>query len=894
MEGAIEGQQDILVPFSTVTCDQQKLYILTLPESGNKRPRKWCFGNQIEEILYGTRGNSNLWFLLQELGLDDSGRVLDSKTYGQHHLSQEEFKEVIRIFNAYRRSIDPLIGVAKKCNVLPKGVCATLAMTKGHKQLLRSLGQSVPEEWERLEQQAKNSANDEVDLNLDDQIAADKDTGTLEESYNIAIQDELLQFDTFEAASVDEERLTTQNYALSAEQQSPKLKKQLEAFKEYRTTVLNSARTGSNVQNITVQGNISCLLRFLGWSSTYGGMSSPIDMDIFRDANCRKLIDDYTTWLQTERQISFSSIANYINGLMQVMLYLSAETGDVPSEMEECYAAAFNLRSQAQSAAMEDLLWKEKHPQWLSWDDCQLTRQTCLKKYESVVADPHANREQKLEISKELVLLCLLTILPPDRVGVTRKLSDSTLRKTESGWVIDLTKERRGHKTSRFTGPTITKVSDITTPFLEKMFELEQSQHNTFEFTEEGEGSPNRTSRRYIFSKGHPTRCFSESEWSAHVKNVFCKHSPGGKKVPPKLLRSIFITALKSSAGVNEELKQSVASHMKHHMDTQGSDHYDVEFHQRLTQKAVDWCESYAKTWIQQQEAHVDDSVMDTEHTPVTSPSKKRKGNAPTQTAIPVTPMSDPQKDESSPSEGTIELILGATPQTDESVRFHIQWEGHAHLKDWHQSLDTETSKASLRGITVFERCVLELNDGKHKKLCVVSAYNEDTAFHELRLANGVSIEMEMHTCTLSSGGSKVAWKIVQTDIQSVLYTDAVMNWTSTPALKACKVDWADGSCFPDFSSSRTVLLNLQAQHVFTMESTPTQCESLAKLCQWLKSSLARELVTVRFEAEKLQSSFLEGSLILDALKVILSVDELTLSKWKRSLKQKNTVDALI
>ena len=106
-------------------------------------------------------------------------------------------------------------------------------------------------------------------------------------------------------------------------------------------------------------------------------------MDVFKDGNCRKLIDEYTSWLQTERQISFGSIANYLNGLMQVMLYLSAETmgdQDVTSEMEESYAAAFNLRSQSQSAAMQDLLWKEKHPQWLGWADCQATRQNAMSR----------------------------------------------------------------------------------------------------------------------------------------------------------------------------------------------------------------------------------------------------------------------------------------------------------------------------------------------------------------------------------------------------------------------------------------------------------------------------------------------------------------------------------
>ena len=135
--------------------------------------------------------------------------------------------------------------------------------------------------------------------------------------------------------------------------------------------------------------------------------------------------------------------------------------------------------------------------------------------------------------------------------------------------------------TALVAGPTITRISEITRPYLGKLQQLKDSDDNTFEFTEEGEGPENRTSRKYLFCKGHSTRCYSDSDWGAYVKHVFGKYSPGGKTPPPKLLRSIFITTLRGSSDVTEELRASVAQHMKHQIDTQGSDHYDVEFHQR-------------------------------------------------------------------------------------------------------------------------------------------------------------------------------------------------------------------------------------------------------------------------------------------------------------------------
>ena len=40
---------------------------------------------------------------------------------------------------------------------------------------------------------------------------------------------------------------------------------------------------------------------------------------------------------------------------------------------------------------------------------------------------------------------------------------------------------------------------------------------------------------------------------------------------------------------------QAAATAMKHSLDTQASDAYDLETHTRLTDKAFDWCESYAQ-----------------------------------------------------------------------------------------------------------------------------------------------------------------------------------------------------------------------------------------------------------------------------------------------------------
>ena len=80
-------------------------------------------------------------------------------------------------------------------------------------------------------------------------------------------------------------------------------------------------------------------------------------------------------------------------------------------------------------------------------------------------------------------MLCLLTVLPPDRVGVTRKLSiGDTLKHDEHrGWFIDLTKERQ-HKTAKFYGPAMTALPKIVSDSIDVLLDLRKG--NGMEFDE--------------------------------------------------------------------------------------------------------------------------------------------------------------------------------------------------------------------------------------------------------------------------------------------------------------------------------------------------------------------------------------------------------------------------
>ena len=90
----------------------------------------------------------------------------------------------------------------------------------------------VAEEWLRLEQHAANEAAGEVDLLLEEQLKEDEETISLEQSFEIAIQDEMNEFENLDVPD-DEKKELARNYALK--RPSVDLQQQLQAFEEFRT-----------------------------------------------------------------------------------------------------------------------------------------------------------------------------------------------------------------------------------------------------------------------------------------------------------------------------------------------------------------------------------------------------------------------------------------------------------------------------------------------------------------------------------------------------------------------------------------------------------------------------------------------------------------------------------
>ncbi len=123
------------------------------------------------------------------------------------------------------------------------------------------------------------------------------------------------------------------------------------------------------------------------------------------------------------------------------------------------------------------------------------------------------------------------------------RLNHTLKKKAVGGYMIDLSKQRDGHKTSRFYGPFAASLPDALTPVLDKYCAV-------LEFDDIGETGP------YLFHppQGSIDRAMESSAWSQWVSRCFQRHA--GVAIAPKTLRSIFMYA-HSSPLANTRPRQS-------------------------------------------------------------------------------------------------------------------------------------------------------------------------------------------------------------------------------------------------------------------------------------------------------------------------------------------------
>ena len=121
----------------------------------------------------------------------------------------------------------------------------------------------------------------------------------------------------------------------------------------YRTSTFSARRQGGAVKSISAEHDKMCLLRFYGFiartNRTPEGALLYLPFMIRNDI--ADLAQQYAEWLQATQRCKFSSIANYLNGLVSIVSYCYANLApeDAVLQMEpNPLQQLINLRAQAE------------------------------------------------------------------------------------------------------------------------------------------------------------------------------------------------------------------------------------------------------------------------------------------------------------------------------------------------------------------------------------------------------------------------------------------------------------------------------------------------------------------------------------------------------------------
>lgn len=815
-------------------------------------------------------------------------RRLSKSSVADYGVSLPQFHAVMSLFNDWSRQVDPLISLkAREVSLVPKQIACTVSLHRTVRRLeavriLSALGQPIPRHLQERQERLEHEEAGELNLSLPDEDDARE--LEVDELFEIALNTELVEDfdDAGECAAevVAADRSIGRHYAL--QKPSQVLASQLEQLKQYRCKVLNASRGSSRVTEITADADISTMNRFLGWAS-HSFKPSRLDFSIFRCAEIRPMIESFCEWLINDRKCSYGTVAGYCNSLLTLAQFAIME---IHEELDEAtddavVEALFNLRSQSESQYKDDRRYKPRDANWLSWEEAQETRMKALASFNEVktAGRTQPQRERRLRLAEDCAILAFLTLQPPDRVGVIRRLAlHETLLQDEDEWVIDLTKFR--HKTSKFYGPAITTCSAQVGEAVEVFLKLEGRCPGvaSMEFTER-DPAVNRADKEYLFhTTAGVNRCYSSQHWTARVKECFREHSPRSTPTPPKLLRSSFIVALRDSDHGCSELRKSAANAMKHSVSTQSSDVYDKATHDRLNRKAFSWCEEFARNHehCQEQDGAEAAEAADMGH------GSKRPADRDVHTNVHMKKQASvtvPEED----SEYEIEFIRGCRMAAGDEPEYDIVWRGWAG-GTWWQRLPPTKVAAVMGDLEFYHNRVIEVTTASgDNQLAVMTGF--DAGEWSLTYGNG-------DVCKLVVGTT--LWRLADQRDTTCIKTDALLDW-GDKELADARASWGDGSEYPNYDDAKSVVLALHEQSIYANDQKAV--DSLQMLCDFLKAPLKHQQMVMVNLCDDLMSPWLFGSLVRDSFEVVKSaISDPKKMPWGRNRRQNasNTLDSLI
>ena len=485
-------------------------------------------------------------------------------------ITQDDFSDLLGVYRKYVADAVDGAGKVRQVTLVPTHVAIKVARVMSNssaRYLLACLGEEV----------APEAPAEVIAMSIDDRLEA-RATRTL--TAELAAPPGA----DSDSSGDDDDDDTPAGRRVLAIVPSKKLRKQTADYTAWRTVQLNGERDGEAVADSSVNTEVNFLLRFLGWLQQHEE-DRPRDRYDMRCLEDPEIADDFETYAKEligmgRKQ---STIGGYAHCLYQLVAYtLRKEEVTQPAQMK-----LYKLRAQALKGAKKDKKWEKRSVNWISWGEAQVARLRAVDAYKQYRAYDDQSAKVKAKLLRRAVLVGLMTVLPPDRVGVIRQLKyDSTLVEDDMQYMIDLRDSRNHHKTSKFFGPTVTKLPMGVSLLIVEYRKQRESLRKT-------PGTEPMTD--FLFFCGNTDKLMSASQFSQLTGKSF--EGLTGKKTTMKLLRASFVTWLRSRRDVPKEVLEATAHAMKHRLETDESSVYDLGLHEKVSSAAFDFCTRFSDTF---------------------------------------------------------------------------------------------------------------------------------------------------------------------------------------------------------------------------------------------------------------------------------------------------------
>ena len=308
----------------------------------------WVPQRYLEMLLFNrTDGGSSgaVYKLLNKEGLGSTAWLLNAAAVANAELTQAHADFILVTFKELLLSGSDVIlgGRTRNVTLIPIASAAAICRTRGRSPVtiafLRACApQQVPRSWQ-LQEQAEALEEDEADPVLDDDLAEAEDADA-----DLPFADELQAcgFASYNATAADETK--AREYGLKGSEIPVNLGREADKYIAFKVAPLEARRASTAVAETTAQSDLNSYYRFLGFLKLKRLL--PVDvlhlsLGLLAHPSAADWVDEYLAFMKDERELAFSSMANYLSSLYSLATFVfESDDFDVPDAVADAQASS--------------------------------------------------------------------------------------------------------------------------------------------------------------------------------------------------------------------------------------------------------------------------------------------------------------------------------------------------------------------------------------------------------------------------------------------------------------------------------------------------------------------------------------------------------------------------